>query len=165
MCSRHTPDNTPTGTSQVGGASRFLAAQSGSPSPGGTGEQSCHRHSRRCRRRRPRNRQLPGAVPSGSDEGTRARVQLEVPMRHRGMGLHRLSPAEGSATFLSSAALANVAMTGAPEQLRPFDGPACAGRQECSQLRTHVGLTDPRGEVVDAVCSRTVQPQAQSDTS
>ena len=44
-------------------------------------------------------------------------------MCHGGMGLYRLSPAEGSAAFLSSAALANVAMTGTPEQFRPFDGP------------------------------------------
>ena len=59
-----------------------------------------------------------------------------------------------------------VAMTGAPEQFRPFDGPAGAGlRQEWSQLRAYVGLTDPRGEVVDDVCLRTVLPQAQSNTS
>ena len=100
-------------------------------------------------------------------------------MRHGGMGLHRLSPAEGSAAFLSSAALTNVAMTGAPEQFRPFDGPAGAGLlgygavqpripgvvQEWSQLRAYVGLTDPRGGVVDDVCLRTVLPQAQRDTS
>ena len=80
-------------------------------------------------------------------------------------GLHCLSRAEGSAAFLSSAALANVAMTGAPEQFRPFDGPAGAGlRQEWPQLRAYVGLTDP-GEVVDDVCLRTVLPQAQTDTS
>ena len=35
-------------------------------------------------------------------------------MRHAGMGLHHLSPAEGSAAFLSSAALTHVAMEGAP---------------------------------------------------
>ena len=59
-------------------------------------------------------------------------------MRHGGMRRHRLSPAEGSAAFLSSAALTNVAMTGAPEQFRPFDGPAAAGlRQEWSQLRAY----------------------------
>ena len=82
------------------------------------------------------------------------------------MGLRRLSPAEGSAAFLSSAALANVAMIGAPEQFRPFDGPAGAGiRQEWSQLRTHVGLYDPLGEVVDDVCLRMVLPQAQTDIS
>ena len=63
-------------------------------------------------------------VQPGSDDDNRARAQLELPMRHRGMGLHRLSPAEGSAAFLSSAALTNVAMTGAPEQCRPFDAPA-----------------------------------------
>ena len=63
-------------------------------------------------------------------------------MRHGG-------PAEGSAAFLSSAVLANVAMIGAPEQIRPFDGLAGAGlRQEWFQLRTHVGLTDPRGKVL-----------------
>ena len=84
-------------------------------------------------------------------------------MRHGGMGLHCLSPAEG---FSASAALANVAMTGAPEQFRPFDGPAGAGlRQESSQLCTHVGLSNPCGEVVDAVCLRMVLTQAQKDTS
>ena len=78
-------------------------------------------------------------------------------------GLHCLSRAEGSAAFLSSAALANVAMTGAPEQFRPFDGPAGAGlRQEWSQLRTHVGLTDPRGEVVDHVCAQSCRKPRQT---
>ena len=78
--------------------------------------------------------------------GADARAQLELPMRHGGMGLHRLSPAEGSAAFLSSAALANVAMIGAQEQLRPLNGPAVAGlRQEWSHLRTHVGLSDRGG--------------------
>ena len=87
-------------------------------------------------------------------------------MRYRGMGLHRLSPDEGFAAFLSSAALTNVAMTGALEQFRSFDGPAGAGlRQEWSQIRAYVGLTDPCGEVVDDVCLRTVLPQAQRDTS
>ena len=52
-------------------------------------------------------------VQPGSGEDKRARAQLEQPMRHGGMGLHRLSPAEGSAAFLSLAALTNVAMTGA----------------------------------------------------
>ena len=56
--------------------------------------------------------------------------------------------------------------TRAPEQFRPFHGPAGTGlRQEWFQLRDHVGLTDPRGEAVDAVCLRTVLPQAQKDTS
>ena len=63
-------------------------------------------------------------VQPGSDEDKRARVQLELSIRCGGMGLHRLSPAEGSAAFLSSVALTNVAMTGAPEQFRPSDGPA-----------------------------------------
>ena len=63
-------------------------------------------------------------VQPGSDEDKCARPQLELPMRHGGIGLHRLSRAEGSAAFLSSAALANVAMTGAPEQFRPFDEPS-----------------------------------------
>ena len=46
VCSRHTPDPAPRGTSQVGGAAGFLAAQSGPPSPGGahgTSGQSCDR--------------------------------------------------------------------------------------------------------------------------
>ena len=69
------------------------------------------------------------------------------------MALHRVSPAERSAAFLSSAALTNVTMTSASDLFRPFDGPAGAGlRQEWSQLRASVGLTDPRGEVVDDVC-------------
>ena len=59
----------------------------------------------------------------GSDEDKRARTQLELPMGHGGRGLHRLSPVEFSAVLLSSAALANVAITGAPDQPRPFDGP------------------------------------------
>ena len=71
-------------------------------------------------------------VQPGFDEDTRARAQLELPMRHGGMGLHHLTPAEGSAAFLPSAALTNVAMTGAPEQFRPFDGPASAGL--CQEL-------------------------------
>ena len=97
---------------------------------------------------------------------TNARAQLKLPMRHGGMGLHRLSPAEGSAAFLSSAALANVAMIGAPEQFWPFDGSASASlRQEWSQLRTHVGLSDPHGQVADDVCLRMVLPQVQTDTS
>ena len=62
-------------------------------------------------------------VQPGSDEEKRTHAQLELHMRHGGMGLHRLSPAEGSTGFLSSAALANVATTGAPEQFRPFHGP------------------------------------------
>ena len=33
------------------------------------------------------------------------------------------------------------------------------------QLRTHVGLSDPRGDVADDICLRTVLPQAQRDTS
>ena len=54
----------------------------------------------------------------------------------------------------------------APEQFWPSDGPASAGlRQEQSQLRTHVGLSGPRGEVVDDVCLRTVLPQSQTGTS
>ena len=44
-------------------------------------------------------------VHPGSEEGKRARAQLELPMRHGGMGLHRMPPAECSAAFLSSAAL------------------------------------------------------------
>ena len=104
-------------------------------------------------------------VLPGSDADKRARAQLELPMRHSGMGPHRLSSADGSAAFLSSAARAHVAMIGTPEQFRPFDGPAGAGlRQEWSQLRTHVGLSDPCQEVVD-VCLRTVLPQAHTDTS
>ena len=105
-------------------------------------------------------------VQPGFDEDTRARAQLELPMRHGGMGLHRLFPAEGSAGFLSSAAVTNVAMTGAPEQFRPFDGLDGAGiPQEWSQLRAYVVLADPRGEAVDDVCLRIVLPQAQRDTS
>ena len=105
-------------------------------------------------------------VQPGPDEDTRARTQLELPMRHGGMGLHRLSPAEGSAEFLSSAALTNVGMTGAPEQFRPFDGPAGPNLcQEWSQLRAYVGLADLRGEVFDDVCLRTLLPQAQIDSS
>ena len=81
-------------------------------------------------------------VQPDSDEHKRARVQLQLPIRHGGMGRRRLSPAEGSAAFLSSAALANVGMTGAPGQFGPFDGLAGAGlRQEWSQLRTHEGPT------------------------
>ena len=72
-------------------------------------------------------------VQPSSDEDTRARAQLELPMRHGGMGLHRLSPAEGPAAFLSSAVLTNVAMTGAPEQFRPFDGPAGAGLRQAAR--------------------------------
>ena len=60
----------------------------------------------------------------------RACAQLQLPMRHGGMGLHRPSAAEGSAAFLSSAATTNVAMTGAPELFRPFDGPAGAGLRQ-----------------------------------
>ena len=42
-----------------------------------------------------------------------------------------LSPAEGSAAFLSSTALANVAIVGAPDQFRRFARPAGADlRQE-----------------------------------
>ena len=44
-------------------------------------------------------------VHPGSEEDKRARAQLELPMRHGGMGLHRMPPAECSAAFLSSAAL------------------------------------------------------------
>ena len=104
-------------------------------------------------------------VQPGSDEDKRARA-VGAAHAPRGIGLHRLSPAEGSAAFLSSAALTNVEMTGAPEQFRPLDGSAGAGlRQERSKLRAYVGLTDPRGEVVDDVCLRTVLLQAQRDTS
>ena len=75
-------------------------------------------------------------VQPGSDEDKRARAQLQLPMRHGGMGLHRLSATEASAAFLSSAALTNVTMTSASDLFRPFDGPAGAGlRQEWSQLR------------------------------
>ena len=64
-------------------------------------------------------------------------AQLEVLMRHGSMELHRFSPTERSATF-SSAALAHLAMAGAREQFRPFDGPAGGGlRQEWSQFRFH----------------------------
>ena len=71
-------------------------------------------------------------VQPGSDEDTRARAQLELPMRHGGMGLHRLSPVEGSAAFLSTAALTNVAMApqssfgplmGQPAQASARSGP------------------------------------------
>ena len=61
-------------------------------------------------------------VQPSSDADKRVRAQLELPMRHCGMGLHRLSSGEGSAAFLSSATLANVAMIAVPEQFRPFDG-------------------------------------------
>ena len=66
-------------------------------------------------------------VQPGFDEDKPARAQLELPMRNGGTGLHRLSPAERSTAFLSSAALTKLAMIGAPEQFRPFDGPAVAG--------------------------------------
>ena len=36
-------------------------------------------------------------VSPGSEDDMYARAQLQLPMRHGGMGLHRLSPAEGSA--------------------------------------------------------------------
>ena len=76
-------------------------------------------------------------------------------MRNGRMGFQRLSPAEGSAAFLSSAALTKVVLTGASEQFRPCVGPAGAGLcHEWSQLRAYVGLADPRGEVVDDVCLR-----------
>ena len=39
-------------------------------------------------------------VQPGSDEDKRARAQLELRMRHWGMGLHRLSPAEGLSCLL-----------------------------------------------------------------
>jgi hypothetical protein len=66
-------------------------------------------------------------VQPGSATDRGARVQLELPMRHGGKVLHRLSPAEGSEAFLSSAALTNVAIAKAPEQFRPVDGPADMG--------------------------------------
>ena len=77
-------------------------------------------------------------------------------MRHGGMRLHRLSPAEDPAAFLSSAALVNVSITGTSEHFLPFDGPGGAGLcQECSHpCRTHRY----------AVCLHTVLPQAQADT-
>ena len=101
-----------------------------------------------------------------SEDDMCARAQLELPMRHGGMGLHRLSPVEGSAVFLSSAALTHVAMEGAPAQFRPFDGPTGQGfRQEWQTLCHHVDLEDPGGTVVDHVCLRHVLPQAQKDTS
>ena len=44
----------------------------------------------------------------------------------------------------------------------PYTGALSADlRQEWTQLRAYVGLTDPRGEVVDDVCLRTVLPQAR----
>ena len=82
------------------------------------------------------------------------------------MGLHRLSPAEGSAAFLSSAALAHVAMEGAPAPFHPFNGPNGEGlRKEWQALRHHVGLEDSRGVVVDRVCLHHVLPQARKDMS
>ena len=56
-------------------------------------------------------------VQRGSDEDKRTRAQLEMPMRFGGMGLQRMPPAEGAAACCPSAALANVAMVGASEQL------------------------------------------------
>ena len=57
-------------------------------------------------------------------------------------------------------------MTGAPQQLRPFDGPAGAGlRREWSQVRAYAGLADPPGEVVDDVCLRTVLPLVRRGAS
>ena len=105
-------------------------------------------------------------VQPSSDVDPRARAQLELHMREGGTGLHRLFHVEGSAAFLSSAALANVAMIGAPEQFQRFDGPSGVGvRLEWSQLRTHAGHTNLRGEVIDDVYLRTVLPLAQKDTS
>ena len=103
-------------------------------------------------------------VQPGSDADKRACAQLELPIRHGGMGLHRLSPAEGSAAFLSSAALANVAMIGAPEQFRPLHGPAGAGlRQEWSQLRTHVGSPTPVGRwLMMFACARSCRKPRQT---
>ena len=80
-------------------------------------------------------------VQPGSDADKSARAQLELPMRHGGMGLHRLSPAEGFSAILSSVALVNVAMIGAPEQFRPFDGPAGNGLSYAPML----GSPNPAG--------------------
>ena len=65
------------------------------------------------------------------------RAQLELPMRHGGMGLHRLSTAKGFAAFLSSAALTHVAMESAPAQFGPSKGPTGEGlRQEWQHCAT-----------------------------
>ena len=85
-------------------------------------------------------------VSPGSEDDACMPAQLNLPMRHGAMGLHRLSPAEGSAAFLSSAAFTHVAMEGAPAQFRPFDGPNGKGlRQKWQALRHHVCVEDPHG--------------------
>lgn len=82
------------------------------------------------------------------------------------MGLHRLSPAEGMATFLSSAALAQVAMARAPPRFRPFVGPAWASlHQEWGALQRHLGREDSQGIAVDDVCITAALPNVQKDTA
>ena len=94
-------------------------------------------------------------VQPGSDADKRARAvgAAHASRRH---GAPPPVPAEGSAAFLSSAALANVAMIGAPEQFPPFDGTASAAlRQEWSQVRAYVGLANPRGRwLITSACAQ-----------
>ena len=103
---------------------------------------------------------------AGSQEDLSARAQLELPMRHGGMGLHRLSPAQGMAAFLASAVPVHVAMVRTPPQFRPFDGPAGPRmREEWGALQRHLGRADSQGVAVDDVCIRSALPMAQKDTS
>jgi hypothetical protein len=51
-------------------------------------------------------------------------AQITLPLRHGGLGLSHTCPAEGSAAYLSAAAITHQAMRHGPEAFRPFDGPS-----------------------------------------
>jgi hypothetical protein len=60
------------------------------------------------------------ALPDG------AVAQLRAPLRDGGFGMYSCAADEPAAAYLSSAALAQRALQGAPSALRPFDGPSRA---------------------------------------
>jgi hypothetical protein len=65
-------------------------------------------------------------------------AQMTLPLCHDDLGLHRTSPAEGSATYLATAATAHKAMLNGPDAFRPFDGPS--GVQLLTQFPYMAGL-------------------------
>ena len=147
MSSHHTHDGASTCKCQVGGASGLPAAQSGPPStfPG------------LCRwlwwaklsPKQPTPSTTP-ALQSATAMCSQDLSKINVHTRSWNCGSAREGstayPSQRAPPLLSSAALANVAMTDAPGQFWLFDGPAAVGiHQEWSQLCAYVGLTHPAG--------------------
>ena len=91
--------------------------------------------------------------------------QLTLPLRLGGMGLRLTSERGAQAAYLSSAALAEAALSAAPQQFRPFAGPTAPKLIETWQAihAEAAELWPPEALNADQACFTTILPGVQRE--